>query len=139
MYLGLKDRGYCQQEKEGEAVIEDLIKAEMTPKTVTLWGQPHHNHTPVLINQVHGDGKCLIYIVPLATLPNYYILRVDSTVRKMIEDDEDEIRDLVDQELLNMIEDEVGPHEWEDDDGNEHLDPWPALDESCGHGWGEIL
>ena len=119
--------------------IEKLIKTEMTPKTVTLWGQPYHNHTPVLIDAVHGDGQCLIYIIPLAARPDYYILRVDSSVRKMIENDGDEICELMDLELYDMIEDEVGQYqEYNDDDGDDVFNPWPALNLTCGSSWGLI-
>ena len=116
--------------------IENLIKKEMTPKTVTLWGQKQHNHTPVLIDAIHGDGKCLIFIVPIATRPDYYILRVDSSVRKLIKEDGDEIRDCV-EELYHTIESECGKYE-EDDDGEEILEPFPALNLTCGCGWGEV-
>ncbi len=118
-------------------IIEDLIKAEMTPKTVTHWGKEYHNHTPELVSSVHGDGKCLIYIMPLNTRPNYYILRVDSSVSQMIEADEDEIRDLI-EEFYDILEDEFGRREEEDDDGNEVLEEWPALNVGSGSCWGEI-
>ena len=116
--------------------VDNLIKIEMTPKTVTHWGQEHHNHVPVLIDAVHGDGQCLIYIVPLATRPDYYILRVDSSVREMIKEDDDEIRDYV-EELYGTIASEWGRYEEENDDGEEV--PFPALNITCGSGWGEII
>ncbi len=118
--------------------IEKLIKQEMTPKTVTLWGKPYHDHTPALVDHIHGDGGCLMWIEPLATRPDYYIMRVDESVRQMIEDADDEIHDLVDIELLEYIDDEFGHYIEEDDDGNEIHELFPALDDSCGFSWGEI-
>ena len=119
--------------------IDDLIKKEMTPKTVTHWGQKHYNHVPVLIDNIHGDGQCFVYIVPLATRPDYYIIRVDSSVKQMIENDDDEIRDLLESELYAMIETEYGNYDdHEDYDGKDIMLPFPALNYSCGCGWGVI-
>lgn len=133
---------YCNHDfhnREGIVTIESLIKTEMTPKVVTLWGQKYYNHTPTLIDAIHGDGQCLMYIVPLATRPDYYILRVDSSVSQMIKDDDDEIIDLVESELCRIIRGEHGSHD-EDDDVNEVdvIKPFPALNYSCGCGWGEV-
>ena len=118
--------------------IDKLMKRELTPHTEILWGVEYHNQVASLIDRIHGDGQCLIYLIPLATRPNYYIMRVDSSVREMIDDDGDEIRELVDEEFLCEIEDEFGRREDEDEDGNETLEPFPALNDSCGFSWGEI-
>lgn len=119
--------------------IGSLIKTEMTPKTVTHWGQKHYNHVPVLIDSIHGDGQCLIYIVPLATRPNYYIIRVDSSVRQMVEDDDDEIIDFIEVKLCRMIRAEHGSYDdHEDYYEKDVMIPFPALNYSCGCGWGEI-
>ena len=123
--------------------IEDLIKKEMIPKTVKHWGQPVHTHTPVLINATHGDGQCLISFTPLGTRPDYYIIRVDSSIKKMIEDDGDEIRDFLETGIIyDMIEDECGCMYIDDDPDadvfEEIQQPFPALDMTCGAGWGLV-
>ena len=118
--------------------IEDLIKKEMIPKTVKHWGQPVHTHTPVLINATHGDGQCLIYFVPLGTRPDYYIIRVDSAVKKMIEDDGDEICDFMEEVIHSMIVNEFGWIYEEDCDGELIERPFPAFDISCGSDWGIV-
>jgi len=118
--------------------IEELIKRELTPHTEILWGEEYHNRKGVLIDTIHGDGKLLIYLVPLATRPDYYIMRVDSSVEKLIEEDGDEIRELVDLEFMEDIIVEFGHHESEDDDGEPSYDPFPALNDSCGFTWGII-
>ena len=117
--------------------INELIKRETTPHIEILWGEEYHNIKGELINKIHGDGKLLIYLVPLATRPDYYIMRVDSSVEKLIEDDDDEIRELVDVEFLSEIEDEFGKHE-NGDDENPYYEPFPALNDSCGCSWGKI-
>lgn len=120
--------------------IESLIKTEMTPKTVTHWGQNHYNHVPVLIDNVHGDGQCLICIVPLATRPDYYIIRVDSSVKQMIDDDDDEITALIETKLCRMIRAEHGSYDdHEDYYEKDIMEPFPALNNSCGYGWEEIV
>ena len=118
--------------------INELIKRETTPHIETLWGE-EYQRAGKLVEKIHGDGKLLIYLVPLATRPDYYIMRVDSSVRQLIEDDGDEIRELVDVEFLSEIEDEFGRHENEDDDENPYYEPFPALNDSCGFTWGIII
>ena len=111
----------------------------MTPKIVTHWGQKYYNHVPVLIDSIHGDGQCLICIVPLATRPDYYIIRVDSSVKQMIKDNDDEIIDFIEEELCKMIRAEYGSYD-DNEDYDEHdvMEPFPALNYSCGYGWEEI-
>ncbi len=118
--------------------IDALIKKEMTPKTIRHWGSEIHNHVPVLINKIHGDGQCLLAIVPLNTRPDYYIMRINSSCRQMVADDGDEIRNLLDEKLLDIIEDQCGSHNWEDDEGNIQHDPFPTLDLDSGCCWEEI-
>ncbi len=111
----------------------------MAPKTVTLWGREHYNHVPTLIDSTHGDGQCLIYIVPLATRPDYYIVRVDSSVRQMIENDNDEIINLIETTLCRMIRSECGSYDDHEDYEEENIMlPFPALNYSCGYGWGIV-
>ena len=124
--------------------IEDLIKKEMIPKTVTAWGH-QHTYTPQLIEAIHGDGQCLIYFIPYGTRPDYYIIRVDSAVKKMIKDDGDEIRDFLDEirdfleeVIYSMIVNEFGWIYEEDCDGELIERPFPALNISCGSDWGII-
>lgn len=62
--------------------------------------------TGTLMDYIHGDGECLLYLHPTGDSLDYYKVRVDSSVRKMTETD-DEFRDLTDK-LYEMIEDKYG-------------------------------
>ncbi|MGB5217373.1 MAG: hypothetical protein WBN66_03645 [Smithella sp.] len=115
--------------------VDEIIKREMTPRTVEHWGDKFHDFVPELISSIHGDGKAVLYITPLATRPYYYILRVDSSLKKMEKKDPDKFSELMDNEFLSTIEEECGSRHETDDDGNEELMPWPALDDSCGWDW----
>ena len=107
--------------------MEDLIKKEMSQE-----------NPPGLVPKVVGNGQCLIYITPLATRPDYYIMRVDSSWEKLIKDDGDKIGELIESECVEAIDEEYGLCYWEDDDGIEQHEPFPALNESCGWAWGLI-
>lgn len=113
-------------------MIDERIAEEMTPRAVQHWGITYENFAPVLVEKVFGDGQRLLFLTPLATRPNYYVARVDSTLR---EDDE---REFVEHQLFDAIMDEFGDaDDANGDDGDEEGDslPWPALDTSCGFVW----
>lgn len=110
--------------------IDDSIKEEMTPRTIRHWGDDYHDFMPCLLDYIHGDGQCLMHLTPLATCPNYYLIRIDTNVGRLIDEDGDGIRDFV-NELYEAVEDECGKHEDSESD-------WPALNDSCGSCWGRI-
>lgn len=58
--------------------IEQVIEQEMMSYTKVFWGQTYENFHPEKLDHVYGDGKRLIYLMPMNTRPYYYIARVDS-------------------------------------------------------------
>ena len=96
-----------------------------------LWGQKRMIK-PVFIPQALGVGDLLLAITPLNTRPNYYLIRVDA--RWLKKDDTETIYDHLD-DIYDAIEDHVGPREWTDDNGKEHVEGWPALDLDSGTSW----
>jgi hypothetical protein len=116
--------------------IDDLIKKETTLHKEQLWGEDYEIAAN-LIDHIHGNGKLLIYIQPLATRPRYYIMRVDSKVKRMIEKDTDDSHELI-ESFLEYIEDQCGFRVDEDEDGEIIYNPWPALNDTCGWSWGTI-
>lgn len=99
--------------------LRPLIEVE---KEVLMWGQPIRI-TPLLVDEVLGDGKQLIGLAPLMTRPNYYVLRVDAgwDLDNLIGDD-DEGDHL--EAIYETIEAEFG-NEHDEETGEER--GWPAL------------
>lgn len=96
---------------------------------VTFWGVDYFV-TPLLVNDVFGDGQALLWIEPLNTRPNYYVVRIDSSWVG------DTLRDHF-SEIYESIEDQYGFGDSEDDGGIEQQSqPWPAFDDSVGVSWG---
>ncbi len=96
-----------------------------------LWGQKSFIK-PVFIEQALGNGDLLLAVTPLNTRPNHYLIRIDSTWLK--KDDTETIYDHLD-EIEDAIEEVVGSRDYEDDDGNECLAEWPALNLNAGISW----
>jgi hypothetical protein len=97
-----------------------------------LWGQKHMIK-PVFIKQALGNGDKLVAITPLNTRPNYYLIRVDSSWSVRNSDDSN-ICDHID-EISEAIEEECGRKYETDDDDEEIVMPWPALDDEVGVSW----
>src|SRR3990172_12896107 len=53
------------------------LKALTRRRRVSFWGRKHQV-TPRLVEQKFGDGLQAIWLQPLATRPNYYIVLIDS-------------------------------------------------------------
>jgi hypothetical protein len=106
-------------------------------RKVRFWGA-EHIITPRLLNHVEGDGKLIIFVTPLATRPQHYVLRVDS---KWANGDLSDAawHDHID-EICGDLEDGFGraADEYEHDNGRTYHkhNPWPALNDSCGLTWG---
>lgn len=113
------------------------IREELRRHKVRFWGRDYFV-TPRLVEWAHGDGLQVIYLMPLNTRPNYYVLRVDSK----LDLSSDEFRDLLDVEIYSAIEDEYLPahEEWTADNGRTYRrhNYFPALDEECGSSWGQL-
>lgn len=88
--------------------IDLFIKELVKEKKVSFWGVDYMI-TPALVSEIHGDGLQIVGVESMATRPNYYILRIDSSVDITSDDfDEDEI-------LLQPIEEEFGNiDEWKE-------------------------
>lgn len=96
-----------------------------------FWGQPC-TCDPKLIETVFGDGRRLIYYTPLATRPNYYIVRVGSDwdddvyIERM-----EEVYEAIEADFGNADDSQYDPEtghslkEWE------QLD-WPAFHDGGG-------
>ncbi len=96
-----------------------------------LWGKKHFIK-PVFIRQALGDGELLLAFTPLNTRPNYYLIRIDSKWLK--KGDTETIYGHLD-EIEEAIEEQCGVRNYEDDDGNECLAEWPALNTNAGTSW----
>ncbi len=66
-------------------------------RVVNFWGRDHVV-TPAVARDHLGDGKTLLYFTPLATRPNWYLIRVDSTWGRWADgtDSHDHIEDVID-------------------------------------------
>lgn len=54
------------------------------PERCTFWGQPY-TIAPRLIAKQFGDGKQLVCVTPLETRPNYFVVRVDSATKHVLD------------------------------------------------------
>lgn len=89
--------------------LSEFLERETKPQNVRFWGSDY-TVTPALVTEVHGDGSQIVYLEPLFTRPNYYILRIDSSID--LRDDESlseadkQNYGAVYELLLQMIEEE---------------------------------
>lgn len=111
-----------------------------------FWGS-ECSCAPRFIEAALGDGDVLLVLQPLATRPDYYMIRVDSSWHlhncRVCEDQcPDELFEHLD-EIYEAIEDEYGEkdrvrylNENELDPGeNPHSEDWPVLNLDCGSTW----
>lgn len=83
------------------------------------------------IDNVFGDGRCLVKLFMLNTRPNYYEVRVDSS---FIDADQDSKIEMLD-ECVEAAEEQFGIHEWNEDECDK--DTWPAVNYDCGYTWSD--
>lgn len=118
----------CGQVEEGERKrdrdTEYLRSLIERPETSTFWGQ-EYTITPRLISEVFGDGTMLIGITPLATRPNYFIVRVDSG-------EDFDVRDVLD-DVITAAEEEYGYYQ-EDCEEDQYF---PVVDFGIGCSWSD--
>lgn len=100
---------------------------------VRHWGSDY-TVTPRLVSEVFGDGRQLIWLQPLNTRPNYYVVRIDSAWnRSNLAQEGDVLCDHLD-EIYDAIDDEYGrAHKADEDECRD----FPALDLDAGCAWGE--
>lgn len=115
---------------------DDLRARIEKPYVTRFWGS-EYTITPLLVDEVFGDGQLLMGIQPLNTRPNYYVVRVDS--RWSEECGSDKWFDLLDEQIYDAIADQFGASDDEDDDGHAVHEGWPALDLDAGCSWFEYV
>ena len=122
-----------------ELTPEQIARIE-TPHPRAMWGEPRQV-SPRFVRKALGNGDKLVGITPVATRPEYYVIRVDSgwevsryAKGEMLCEHMDEIYAAIEEQFSSA-------HDWEDED--EPGDPnaaeygWPALDADCGSTWFE--
>lgn len=110
-----------------EKQIEQIIAYMTRPQEASLWGQVE-TIVPALVSQIHGDGMQLVHLTPIDTRPNYYILRIDSSI---VCDDDDSLNEedksecgTVWEMLLRMIEDQYGNiNSYQENEDGLYFDP----------------
>jgi len=117
------------------------------PEKCQFWGQLY-TVTPRLISRVFGGGARLLCVTPLATRPNYFVVRVDSNTK----DPRDpfpacthgsdwrrcQCQGLID-EIIEAAEEEYGYFGDEDerDASGDDPRPFPVTDWGIGVCWGK--
>lgn len=89
--------------------IEELINSEIETRETTFWGQKT-TITPALVDEVNGDGLQIVYLSSIYTRPNYYILKIDSSIildndESLSDEDQSEYGTVLEM-LLRMIGDQ---------------------------------
>lgn len=79
------------------------------PRKVHFWGYDY-TVTPAVAKRHLGDGRQLLWLQPLNTRPDYYIIRIDSS---WAVDDSDEWLDRLEEEILEALIDEFSEKEQE--------------------------
>lgn len=106
--------------------IQKVLDYHTEEYTAKLWGQPH-DIKPCLIEKIHGDGLQLVALTPIDTRPNYYVLRIDSS----IDLDDDDTLNKEDREyygsimelLLQMVEeDHINIDSYEENNEGKYFD-----------------
>lgn len=107
-------------------------------RRIEFWGQTYVIR-PRLVNWIHGDGLQLIALQPLATRPDRYLARIDSKI-DLSNQSKSEVcfGEQVLESLYDHIEEQFGRAYWEDDNGRERHDDFPALNDSCGCSWWQV-
>jgi hypothetical protein len=109
----------------------DLRERIEAPHLRRMWGQQRMVQ-PRLVDAVFGDGGLLVGIEPVNSRPQYYVVRVDSTLALGL--GSDEFRDLLDLQIYESIAEQFGKVDDEDADDADG-EPWPALDLTYGCSW----
>jgi hypothetical protein len=122
------------------------VPKHLAAKTkVEFWGK-EHTVKPAVARGFIGDGKTLLYFTPLATRPNWYLIRVDSLWGRWTDDTDghdhiDEVIDRLEKEFHSfeseveyLEQDGLTPEEIERDHWDELY--FPVLHLDCGYCWG---
>lgn len=140
--FGQAQRELAKFYRTNTAALRLLIEIQ---RKVHFWGSDH-DVTPLLVDEVLGDGMTLCQMVPLNTRPDYYVIRIDGS---WLKGDEDAFYDDGLEQIYQAIEDQYGSRDfycedcgesgWNDSDCscNESRE-WPALNLGAGTTWGEL-
>jgi hypothetical protein len=94
---------------------------------VRFWGTDY-DISPAIIEEVHGDGKNILWFEPMDTRPNGYYLRVDSSITK--ETSKEKMIELIEPWVFDSIIEECGQR-YDEYDESVELE-FPALAEESG-------
>jgi len=115
-----------------EKKIQEFLKKECKPYYGSLWGQKRFVK-PALIAEIQGDGLQIVRLTPLATRPQYYILRIDS--KTDLESQDFNIEDLlvpIEEEFDNIDRYEEKPDNPHDEGIKPFRYKFPMLNTKCG-------
>jgi hypothetical protein len=107
------------------------------PERCTFWGE-QYTITPRLIAKVFGDGTRLMCVKPMATRPNYFVVRVDGSTFDLRDPQPGNAVSLL-EDIMCESEEEYGYFGDEDDldeDGDDPR-PFPVTDWGIGCSWGK--
>lgn len=120
--------------------IEEFLEKERQEVIPTLFGDEYPSFKPYLLEEIYGDGMCLIYFGTLDDRPYWWLVRVDSSY---ITDHEEYIGSFVEkygnifvEVIHSQIEDECGSIDEDDDENN--LPPYPAITKWTSEHYGFI-
>jgi hypothetical protein len=119
-------------------VHEALTAAIEVPTRRYLWvPEDAQTFVPRVCSHVFGDGRALLELSPMFHRPLFYVVRIDSA---WADDSDDAPRGAVSlrehlDEIYGSIEEDFGRALYEDDNGEETVDPWPAADFDGGSCW----
>lgn len=86
-----------------QATMEEWIEWETRKRKTEFWGTIHEIE-PVIHSEIFGDGKQLAYLGTIDQRPNYWLIRIDSSID--VNSDEFDFE----EHLLQPLEDEFGRH-----------------------------
>ena len=109
-------------------LIEELIEEKMKPQSFDWWGKHYTDIVPALVDAPLGDGQALMGFSSLDTRPRHWLIRVDSSVSSM---NEDELSDYVEEHVIAAIANCFG--ECDHDDRCDCA--WPTLILETGYNW----
>lgn len=107
----------------------------LPPRARKLWGIPH-TIQPALCKERAGNGKRLLALQPLNDRPAYYLIWVDDSWKLGNTGDAPFIIDHL-ETIYEIIEEEFGRDEYENEDGEMVENEWPGLNTSYGCSWWE--
>lgn len=91
----------------GVEIDHAALRAQIERPTIgELWGA-RTRFTPVLIDEVNGDGRRLVFVEPIFHRPRFIVARVDSSVVELGDAVDEHGRDLIEC-ILDACEDQYG-------------------------------